>query len=155
MWDRVTAASVGTIAGFRVAAPAAWVMTPGLNTVIKPANGPVRLDINMGTWPIAGPVKEAKRRQAAAIAKHKYRLYHLVSIVGARFHGWPAARWTFSWQPANALSPTDVTELLFTAQTFDGPQQYVMWVSAPSPKEAGALSRFHVAMRTFKALPYT
>lgn len=146
---------MGTIAGFRIAGPAPWVMTPGLNTVIKPVNGAARLGINMGTWPDAAPVKEAKRRQAVAIAKHKYRLYHLVSIVGTRFHGWPAARWTFTWQPANALHPTDVTELLFTAQTYEGPQQYVMSISAPSPRAAWALSKFHVAMRTFKALPFS
>ena len=155
VWDRVTAASVDTIAGFRIAGPAQWGMTAGLNTVIEPANGAARLSINMGTWPIAGPVKEAKRRQAAAIANHKYRRYHLVSIVGTKFRGWPAARWIFSWQPANALHPTDVTELLFTAETYEGPQQYVMSISAPSPREAWALSKFHVAMRTFRALPYS
>lgn len=146
---------MGTIAGFRVAGPSAWAMTAGLNTVIKPASGAARLSINMGTWPIAAPVKEAKRRQAAAISKHKYRLYHLVSIVGIKFHGWPAARWTFSWEPLNALHPTDVTELLFTAETYEGPQQYVMSISAPSPRAAWALSKFHVAMRTFKALPFS
>lgn len=155
VWDRVTAASVGTIAGFRIAAPAPWVMTAGLNTVIKPAAGAVRLDVNMGSWPIAGPVKEARRRQAAAIANDKYPNYQLGSIVGTRFHGWPAARWTFSWQPVTALHPTDVTELLFTAETSDGPQQYVMSISAPSARATWALSKFRVAMRTFKALPFS
>jgi hypothetical protein len=154
VWDRVTAASVGTIAGFRVAAPAPWVMTPGLNTVIKPTNGAVRLDINMGTWALPGPVKEARRRQAVAKANHKYPQYQLVSIVGTRFRGWPAARWTFTYWPATALNPIDVTELFFTAQTIDGPQQYVMWMSAPSPRATWGLKRFHVAMRTFKPLPF-
>jgi hypothetical protein len=150
----VTAASVGTIAGFRIAAPAAWVMTPGLNTVIKPANGPVRLTINMATWAYPGPVREAKRLQAVAEANGNYPGYLLVSIVATRFHGWPAARWTFSWQPLNAINPTNVTKLLFTAQTVDGPQQYVMSISAPSPHASGALDKFHVATRTFKALPF-
>jgi tRNA A-37 threonylcarbamoyl transferase component Bud32 len=155
VWDRVTAASVGTIAGFRIAGPAAWVMTPGLNTVIKPTNGAARLEINMASWPVAGPVKEARRLQAVAKDKHKYPQYQLVSIVGTRFHGWPAARWTFWWQPAAAPNPTEVTELLFTVQTYDGPQQYVMRISAPSPRVAWALTKFHVAMRTFKALPFS
>lgn len=155
VWDSVSAASVGTIAGFRIAGPAAWVMTPGLNTVIKPANGAVRLDINMATWPVTGPVKVARKRQASAKASHKYPGYHLVSIAGTRFHGWPAARWKFWWQPRNALNPVDVTELLFTAQTAQGPQQYVMSISSPSPREGWALTKFHVAMRTFKALPFS
>jgi len=153
-WDRVTAASVGTIAGFRIAAPAAWVMTPGLNTVIKPAKGGVRLNINMATWAYPGPVRQAKRLQAAAKASGNYPQYLLGSIVATRLHGWPAARWTFSWQPLNAINPTDVTKWLFTAQTVDGPQQYVMSISAPSPRETWALNKFHVAMRTFKALPF-
>jgi tRNA A-37 threonylcarbamoyl transferase component Bud32 len=155
VWDRVTAASVGTIAGFRIAGPAAWGMAPGLSTIIEPSIGAARLGINMASWPVAAPVKQARRLQAIAKAKHKYRLYQLGSIVGTRFHGWRAARWTFSWQPATALNPTDVTELLFTAQTYEGPQQYVMWISAPSPRAAWALSKFHEAMRTFKALPFS
>ena len=129
-------------------------MTPGLNTVIKPAKSAVRLDINMGTWALPGPVKEARRRQAVAKANHRYPQYQLVSIVGTQFHGWPAARWTFTYWPATALNPIDVTELFFTAQTLDGPQQYVMWMSAPSPRATSALKRLHVAMRTFKALPF-
>jgi serine/threonine protein kinase len=155
VWDRVTAASVGTIAGFRIAGPAAWVMTPGLNTAIKPTTGAVKLDINMASWPIAAPVKAAKRMQAVAKTQHRYRQYQLVSIVGTRFHGWPAARWTFWWQPAHALYPTDVTELFFTAQTYEGPQQYVMSISAPSSRSGWALSKFRVAMSTFKALPFS
>lgn len=155
MWDRVTAASVGTIAGFRVAGPAAWVMTPGLNTIIKPVGGAMRLDISMATWEFPGPVREAKRLQAVGRASGKYPGYQLVSIVGTRFRGWPAARWTFTWQSATAVNPTDVTKLLFTAQTVDGPQQYVISMSAPSPRAASALTRFHVATRTFRALPYS
>ncbi|HWF79202.1 MAG TPA: protein kinase [Streptosporangiaceae bacterium] len=154
VWDRVTASSVGTIAGFRIAAPAAWVMTPGLNTVIKAPKNGVQLDINMATWAVAGPVKEAKRLQAAAKANNKYPNYQLGSITATRFRGRAAARWTFSWQSVTALHPTDVTKLLFTVQTYEGPQQYIMSISAPSPHAASALSKFQVATRTFKALPF-
>jgi serine/threonine protein kinase len=154
VWDRVTAASVGTIAGFRIAGPAGWAMTPGLNTVIKPTTGAVKLDINMASWQLT-PVKEAKRAQAVAKTAHKYRQYQLVSIVSTRFHGWAAARWTFWWQPAHALYPTDVTVLFFTAQTYEGPQQYVMSISSPSSRSGWALTKFHVAMSTFKALPFS
>jgi hypothetical protein len=149
----VTAASVGTIiAGFRIAGPAAWVMTPGLNTVIKPVKAPMRLVINMATWVVAGPVREAKKQQA--IAKAHDPGYQLISIVATKFHGWPAARWTYWWQPVTAVNPTEVVELLFTAQTYEGPQQYTMRISAPLPRVASALKRLHVAMRTFKALPF-
>ncbi len=154
VWDTVTAASVGTIAGFRIAAPAAWVMSPGLNTLIYPVAGAVRLDINLGQWPVSAPVKEAKHLQAVDIAHHRYRQYQLISIVATRFRGAPAARWTFWWQPASAVNPTEVTELLFTAETYAGPQQYIMWMSAPLPRVSWALEIFHVATRTFKVLPF-
>lgn len=129
-------------------------MTPGLNTVIKAPKNGVQLDINMATWAVAGPVKEAKRLQAAAKANNKYPNYQLGSITATRFRGRAAARWTFSWQSVTALHPTDVTKLLFTVQTYEGPQQYIMSISAPSPHAASALSKFQVATRTFKALPF-
>jgi eukaryotic-like serine/threonine-protein kinase len=155
VWDTVTAASVGTNAGFRIAGPAAWVMSPGLNTVIYPVAGAARLDVNLGQWPVSAPVKEARHLQAVDIAHHRYRQYELISIVATKFRGWPAARWTFWWQPASAVNPTEVTELLFTAQTYAGPQQYIMWISAPLPRVAWALKIFHVATRTFKVLPFS
>ncbi len=128
-------------------------MTPGLNTVIRPVNGPGRLDVNLTQWPVTGPIPEARHLQAVATARHKYPRYQLISMVATRFRGWPAARWTFWWQPTFAANPIEVTELLFTAQTWQGPQQYIMWISAPQPRIGWALNIFHVAMRTFKVLP--
>jgi len=129
-------------------------MTPALDTVIKPVTSAVRLTINMATWPVAGPVKEARREQAVATAHGRYPSYQLIAIVATRFHGWPAARWTFWWQAATAVNPTEVTALFFTAQTSQGPQQYVMSVSAPLPRESWAQAKFHEAMATFKPLPF-
>ncbi|HET9896961.1 MAG TPA: protein kinase [Streptosporangiaceae bacterium] len=153
VWDRVPAKKAGTIAGFRLAGPSGWLMTPALKTIIKPQSGPGRLTVNMSGWAVTGPVKQAKRLQANAIAAGTYPRYHRVALTGTKFHGWPAARWTFTWLAPKATHRTDVTELFFTVQTYAGPQQYVLSISAPAPKSSWADSIFTVAKQTFRALP--
>jgi|HubBroStandDraft_1064217.scaffolds.fasta_scaffold09260_3 hypothetical protein len=153
VWDTVSAASVGTIAGFQIAGPATWPMNPGLKTVIRPTAGAARLDLNLAAWALTRPVKEARRLSATAIANGTYPGYELLSIVGTTFRGWPAARWTFWWQPVTAVYPSEETALLFTAQTWEGPQQYIMSISAPQSRVTWAEGILHVAMRTFTPLP--
>jgi tRNA A-37 threonylcarbamoyl transferase component Bud32 len=151
-WFSVSASSAGTIAGFELGAPDTWLMTPGVNTIIKPAAGAAKLSVNMSTWNVS-PVKEARRRQAAAKLSGKYPDYHLLSITSLKFDGWPAARWTFWWQPAAALNATEVSALLFRAQTVDGPQEYILLMSAPQPRITWAEKVLHVAMNSFQPLP--
>jgi len=153
VWDQVSASQAGTLAGFKLAGPQSWVVTPGLNTIIKPTSGPGKLDVNMSSWPVKGPVRWARRLQAKAKAAGKYRQYHLIAIAGTKFHGWPAARWTFWWQPKATSDVIDVTMLLFTAQTWEGPQQYNLSISAPDPRSSQAQAIFQVAKQTFKPLP--
>ncbi len=149
----MTASQAGTLAGFRLAGPQSWVMTVGLITTIKPTSGPGKLGVNMSSWVVKAPVREARRLQAKAKAAGKYRQYHLISIVGTKFDGWPAARWTFWWQPKASSNAIDVTMLLFTAQTWEGPQQYILSIQAPDPRSSWALNIFQVAKNTFKPLP--
>jgi tRNA A-37 threonylcarbamoyl transferase component Bud32 len=151
-WERVTAKSIGTSAGFRLAAPGSWLLTPGLHSVIKPLLGNSKLMVDMASFAVAGPVREARRLQSAAVAHHRFRNYHLVSISRRTFHGWPAATWTFWWKPASGAR-IDVTKIVFTAQTAAGPQPYVLSMSAPAPHVGAADKVFTVAKRTFKPLP--
>ena len=151
-WRSVSALAIGTTAGFRLAAPAAWLMTPGVQTYVRPPLGGARLEVNMAAFAAPGPVKEARYLQASAIAHHRYRRYHLVSILAQRFHGWPAASWTFWWKPLNRPR-RDVAEIIFTAQTTAGPQPYILSMSAPAAHVAYASQVMRVAMRTFSALP--
>jgi hypothetical protein len=150
-WYRVSAAAAGTRAGFRVAGPSGWGLTPGTDSVIKPATGPGKLTVAMVNWAVPGPVREAKRLQAAA--RDKYPSYQVLSITGMLYRTWPAARWRFEWQSASAANPSVVTEILFTVQTWEGPQQYILAVSAPEPRVSWAEGILAVAKRTFKALP--
>ena len=151
-WFSVSAESVGTIAGFELGAPATWQMKPAVNTVIKPISGAAKLGVNLASWNIS-PVKKARRLQAAALATGRYPGYERLGIIATKFDGWPAARWTFQWQPPKAAKPTDVTALLFRAQTVDGPQEYILLMSAPQNRVKWARGVLHVAMNSFQPLP--
>ena len=96
--------------------------------------------------------QEARRLQAAALAKGTYRRYHLVSILPRRFHGWPAATWTFWWKPAGRPA-VDVVKVLFTAMATAGPQPYDISMSAPAYRSAYASHVLAAALRTFSPLP--
>ena len=151
-WQSVTARSIETTAGFRLAAPSSWLMTPGLHTFIKPPGGRARLIVDMAPFAVPRPVREAHYLQAAAIAHNKYRRYHLVSISSRMFHGWSAAAWAFWWKPVNGARIV-VTKIIFTAQTTAGPQPYILSMSAPATHLAAASQVFRVARRTFTPLP--
>jgi hypothetical protein len=128
-------------------------MSAGLYTTIKPTSGAGKLAVDLSQWAVPGAVKEARKLQAAAIANGNYPHYRLISLNGARFHGWPAARWIFRWRPPGSVHPAQVTDLLFTVQTYEGPQEYILTVSAPLPKASLADDIFTVAKQTFRALP--
>jgi hypothetical protein len=148
----VTASSIGTTAGWRLGAPAAWILTPGVQSIVAPAAGAARLRVNLAPFVVQAPVREARRLQAAAIANGTYRRYHLVSILPRRFHGWAAATWTFWWKPAGRPA-VDVVEVLFTATTSAGRQPYGISISAPAYRATYASHVMAVALRTFSTLP--
>lgn len=152
-WQSESAATAGTTAGFRLATPASWLLTPGLHTYIAPLVGAIRLGVNMAPFAVQWPVKEARHLQAQAIASNRYPGYRLVSILATRFHGFAAATWIFSWKPPLSSSRTDVTAVIFTAKTSAGPQPYVLSISAPAPRAACASRVMRVAMKTFTPLP--
>jgi len=147
-WRSVSAETAGTTAGFRLAAPAAWLMAAGLQTYIQPPLRAGRLEVNMAAFAAAGPFKEAKFLQAKAIGHHRYRRYHLVSLLAQRFHGWPAAWWTFWWKPLDRPR-RDVAAIIFTAHTKAGPQPYILSMAAPAGRAAYASHVMRIAMRTF------
>ena len=148
----MTASQAGTTAGFRLAAPSSCLLTPGLHSVIKSSVGNIKLMVDMAPFAVAKPLREARHLQAAAIAHHKYRNYHLVSITPRKFHGWAAATWIFWWKPTSTTR-RDVTKIIFTAHTSAGPQPYVLTKSAPARFIASATKPFNVAKSTFRPLP--
>jgi hypothetical protein len=151
-WQSITAQSIGTTAGFRLAAPTVWLLTPGLQTFIKRPAGKAMLIVNMAPFAVQGPLREARHLQASAIAHHTYRRYHLLSISSRTFHSWPAATWAFWWKPVNGARIV-VTKIIFTAQTSAGSQPYILSRSARGTYLTAANQVFQVAKSTFTPLP--
>ncbi len=87
VWQSVTAGSVGTTAGWRLGAPATWLLTPGVQSYIRPVAGTARLGVNLAPFVAQAPVREARHLQAAAIAHGTYHRYQLISILPRRYHG--------------------------------------------------------------------
>lgn len=152
-WFSVSASSVGTTAGFRLAAPNTWALIPGVTSTIKPSAGGMHMTVDMAPLAVPSPFKDARHLQAAAIMNHTYRAYHLISILAVTFHGRPAATWTFWWKPSVQAKAIDVTKLIYTANTSGGPQPYILTMASSAPGANLAAHILHVAMRTFKPLP--
>lgn len=152
-WFSVSASSVGTTAGFRLAAPNVWELIQGVTSTIRPLTGSMHMTVDMAPLAVQAPFKDAHHLQSVAITNHTYRDYHLISILAMTFHGRPAATWTFWWKPSVTSKVIDVTKLIYTANTSAGPQPYILSMASPAPNASVANHIFHVAMRTFEPQP--
>jgi hypothetical protein len=152
-WRTVAAASLGTTAGFVIAAPDAWQLrTQSQNVFLDPPAGRAQIEISLSPFRYERPVREARDQQAAALAAEEYPGYRKVAIEPADFRGTAAASWRFSWKPAGQAR-TAVLAILVTLPTSAGSQPYALSVSAPSASFAAAKSVFERTLSTFQPLP--
>jgi hypothetical protein len=152
-WFQVSAASLGTTAGFRIAVPDAWRMSRnGLVTYLDPAAGKPYITVDVTPFAYPGPVREAMYQQAQAKAGHLYPVYRLVAIRPAGFRGVPEAIWRFHWQEPG-VGQIGVLEVFFTLTTSAGKQSYALTVSAPEARFIAVRAIFHQALQTFAPLP--
>jgi serine/threonine protein kinase len=152
-WHTVAAASLGTTAGFVIAAPDAWQLrTRGQNVFLDPPAGRAQIEISLSPFRYERPVREARDQQAAALAADEYPGYRKVAIEAADFRGTAAASWRFNWKPPGQAR-TAVLAILVDLPTSAGSQPYALSVSAPSASFAAAKSVFARTLSTFQALP--
>jgi eukaryotic-like serine/threonine-protein kinase len=150
---RVSPATGGTTAGFRIAIPQAWsASTQGPTSVLNAPTGGDSIRVSLASFAFANPLREAHSLQVQALAQGTYPGYQLIAMLPTRIHGSQAAAWRFSWlQPG--VGRTGVLELLFRLRTGAGIQAYTLAVSAPRPDFATARMIFMSAVRTFRPLP--
>jgi eukaryotic-like serine/threonine-protein kinase len=152
-WYQVSAASLGTTAGFRIAVPDAWRMSRnGLVTYLDPAAGKPYITVDVTPFAYPGPVREAMYQQAQAKAGHLYPIYRLMAIRPAGFRGVPEAIWRFHWQEPG-VGQIGVLEVFFTLTTSAGNQSYALTVSAPQARFIAVRAIFRQALQTFAPLP--
>jgi tRNA A-37 threonylcarbamoyl transferase component Bud32 len=152
-WFQVSAASLGTTAGFKIAVPDTWRMSRnGLVTYLDVAAGKPYIEVDVTPFAYSGPVREAYYRQAQARASHLYPLYRLIGIRSAGFRAVPEAIWGFHWQEPG-VGQVGVLEVLFTLTTSAGQQSYALSVSASAARFVALRVIFHQALQTFAPLP--
>jgi eukaryotic-like serine/threonine-protein kinase len=151
-WLRVTAASIGTAAGFKVAVPASWQLaTHGLVSYLRPPSGRAYIEISLEPFTYPGPLREAAYLQAQALRQDLYPGYRLVAIRPGTLLGQPDAAWRFSWLQGGTKR-VDVLQWVVSVPTSAGTQGYELAASAPSPAFGWALTVFRRAMLTFQPL---
>ncbi len=153
VWLPITAKMSQTVAGFRAAVPAGWVITASgvVTRLAAPGGGSLTFDLH--AFAVPGPAAEAAALQAPALLSGTYPGYHLISITVSSYHGWPAASWRFQWRPGGSRTEYYATDLIFIAQTKAGAQDYIISIKAPGPGLVTADSAFQVAKRTFQPTP--
>ncbi|MGO9082539.1 MAG: protein kinase domain-containing protein [Streptosporangiaceae bacterium] len=148
-WVTVTAASLGTTAGFTIAVPDSWqVSQDGLATTAAAGSGPA-LTVSLSPFRFADPARQARYLEASSVTAGDYPGYRRVYLRLAGFRGLPAGWWRFSWRSGSA-GRTGVLEILFTASTTAGPQSCTLSVTAPAAQFPAAESVFAQAVRTFQ-----
>jgi len=151
-WFRVTPASSGTAAGFKVAVPASWQLTTqGLVSYLRPPSGRAYIEISLEPFTYPGPLREAAYLQVQALRQDLYPGYRLVAIRPGALLGQPGAAWRFSWLQGGTKR-VDVLQWLVSVPTSAGTQAYELAVSCPSPAFSWALTVFRRAMLTFQPL---
>jgi serine/threonine protein kinase len=151
-WHTVTAARLGTAAGFVIAVPAQWhTHVQGLAVELQPPAGGADITISLAPFTAAQPAAQARQEQAAAIAAGQYPGYRRTAIEATEFRGRGAAAWRFTWR-SGALSRTTVLTLLVTLPTSAGAEPYALSVSAPTLHFPAARKAFDTALTTFRPL---
>ena len=152
-WHTVSAARLGTTAGFVIAVPKQWqARIQGQAVALEPPAGGGGIEVSLAPFMAAQPIGQARQEQAAAILGGQYPGYRRTAIEPTEFRGRAAAAWRFTWR-SGALSHTTVLTLLVTLPTAAGDQPYALSVSAPTLYFPAARKIFDTALTTFRPLP--
>jgi eukaryotic-like serine/threonine-protein kinase len=152
-WHTVTAARLGTTAGFVIAVPAQWqAHVSGQEVELEPPAGGEGIEVSLAPFTAAQPAAQARREQAAAIAAGQYPGYRRTAIEATEFRGRAAAAWRFTWR-SGAIARTTVLTVLVTLPTPAGAQPYALSVAAPTLRFPAARKVYDTALTTFRPLP--
>jgi serine/threonine protein kinase len=152
-WYQVTAATAGTVGGFKIAVPDTWQTSrQGLDSYLRPATGGAYIEISLASFTFGRPLREARFRQAQAIRQGLFPGYRLLDMRAGTFLGAPDAVWAFSWQQ-DAGTRVAVEELLASINVTAGTQPYALTASTPNAESGTVQAIFRQALATFQPLP--
>lgn len=158
-WHKFTAATMGSVAGFKIGVPDAWTqVVSGQAAHLNQTVRNFHLTVNLAYWLYAKPLREAQylQGQAAAAHKHDYKVLTLAAVGFKAVGGYTSAaagELKYSWK--NVTSGVDFTEqvLLVTLSTRTGSQPYAFSLWAPTATFPAANGILHTALPTFRPMP--
>jgi tRNA A-37 threonylcarbamoyl transferase component Bud32 len=158
-WHSFTAPVMGSVAGFKIGMPDAW--TQAVNGQIADLTQPSRafhLDVNLGYWVYAKPLRQAQYLEtlAAAAHKHSYKVLELESVGFKALGGYRSATagvLKYSWYNTTLAYNQTEEDILVTLATSNGSQQYEFELWAPTSTYGAASNDLWNAMPTFRTLP--
>ncbi len=147
---QISAATLGTAAGYSVAVPDTWnVSTRSLAMVARAPGGRTFLEIDLTPHTKADMIAEANYLVQITQQQHKFPGYRAVSIRRANIRGGSGAAWEFTWQDP-AVGTIRALDLLVIASTRTGQQSYALYMSAPAATWNSHLAAFDEEMHTFQ-----
>ena len=157
VWHRLSAAVLGSAAGFRLGLPSAWTQSLSGQIVhfAQPAAS-AHLIVSVAPWTYASPLAEAaylQRKDSAA--DNDYTRLSLNSAGFAAIGGFrpaPAAELRFRWHEPGAGSVTELV-VLVSLPTASGAQAYAITLWASSAGFGAQASMLTTALGTFRPLP--
>ncbi len=150
-WHTVTAATLGTTAGFAIAAPDGWQLKiTGKTAYLAQPGGHGRVAVSLHPWTFAGAMREARDLQK--IAKGNDPGYQFGAVRPTDFMAVTAAVSRFSWLPVGRAHRTVVLSELVTLATNAGVQPYQMTLSVGAPYMAVSRPVYEKMLSTFQPL---
>ncbi|MGH3126096.1 MAG: hypothetical protein ACRDND_34400, partial [Streptosporangiaceae bacterium] len=150
-WHTVNAATLGTTAGFAIAAPDGWQLTiTGKTADLVQPGGHGRIAISLHPWMYAGAMHEARYLQKIAAGNDPG--YQVGAVRPTDFMAATAAVSRFTWLPAGRAHRTVVLSELVTLATTAGVQPYQMTLSVGAPYMAVTRPLYEKMLSTFQPL---
>ena len=150
-WHTVKAATLGTTAGFAIAAPDGWQLTvTGKTAFLAQPGGHGRIAISLHPWMFAGAMHEARYLQK--VAQGNDPGYQFGAVRPTDFMAVTAAVSRFSWLPAARAHRQVVLSELVTLATAAGVQPYQMTLSVGQPYVAVTRPVYEKMLSTFQPL---
>ena len=149
----VSAATLGSTAGFRLAVPDTWnVRTQGSAMFAEAPGDRTFLQVDLTRHTYSAMLAEARYLADLTQRQGKFPGYHPLGIHAANIRDSSGAAWAFTWQNPN-VGLVRALDLLYIAPTPAGQQSFALYMSAPAGSWNEPVAAFDEEMRTFQPVP--
>ena len=149
----VPASESNTTAGFTMAVPDGWGVSPqGTGIIVEAPGGTAFLQIDLIPHTSQDMIAEARYLAAVTQRQGKFPGYTGQIIRPINLRGGAGAAWAFTWLDPS-LGRVRALDLMYDASTLNGRQSYSLYLSSVATAWTSNLGVFDEAMRTFRPIP--